>query len=174
MRKAIAGLVVSLLIVAAPALFFTGCGSGGGSSSSGDSSSGGTSTSGGTNTAEPNASGSSHESGTNRTSHRIGQECVSCHESQESDKRYVYAGTVYNDAAGTSTKSGEVVAITESSGTILYVTTDQNGNFYTTRGTRGSTYSVTIQGNTVGMISTANNGGCASCHGAAYPVVYLN
>jgi hypothetical protein len=33
---------------------------------------------------------------------------------------------------------------------------------------------VTIQGNTVGMISTANNGGCASCHGAAYPVVYLN
>lgn len=182
MKKAIGGLAVLLLILATPALFLTGCGSSGGSSSSddssssgGDTSSGGTSTSGGTDTVEPKTNGSESESGTNGTSHYTGRDCVSCHESQESNKRYVYAGTVYGDAAGTSTITGAVVVITESGGSALYVTTDKSGNFYTTRGTRGSSYNATIQGNTVGMVSTASYGGCANCHdGTMYPRVYIN
>lgn len=168
-RKAIGGLFVSLLIVTTVMLFSTGCGSSGGSSTSSDS------TPGGTDTGQPNENGSSQESGTNRTSHQIGKDCVSCHATQESDKRYVYAGTVYASSAGTSTKAGAVVVITESSGTKLNITTDQSGNFYTTRGTRGATYNATIQGNMAGMVSTAANGGCASCHdGAIFPRIYIN
>lgn len=67
------------------------------------------------------------------------------------------------------------MVITENDGTKLYVTTDQDGNFYTIRGTRGEVYNVTMQGNTAGMVSAATNGGCASCHdGTLYPRVYIN
>lgn len=123
----------------------------------------------------PNESGSSSESGTNQYSHHIGRDCVSCHDTLEASKRYVYAGSVYTGVDGTTAAAaGKIVQITESSGTKIYVTTDRNGNFYTIRGTRGATYSATIVGNTVGMVSSATNGGCASCHGAAFPVIYTN
>lgn len=169
MRKAIGGLVVFVLILTAPALILTGCGgSSGGSSSSSESSSGGSDSS------ESNTGGSSSESGTGRSSHNVGQDCVACHATLESDKRYVYAGTVYTSAAGTAVSVGAVVEITESSGTKISVTTDKSGNFYTTRGTRAGTYNATVKGNTLGMASTASNGGCASCHGAATTVIFVN
>lgn len=175
MIKAIGGLAVFALILTAPALILTGCGSSGGSPSSNDSSSGGdSSSSGGSDSSEPNTGGSSSESGANRSSHNAGRDCVACHATLEGSKRYVYAGTVYASAAGTATSPGVVVEITESSGTKIHITTDRNGNFYTTRGTRGGTYNVTIVGNKVGMISSASNGGCSSCHGAAFPVIFVN
>lgn len=156
MKRAIGGLAVFFLILTAPALILTGCGSSGGSSASSSS------------------NGSDDEGGDNGASHHAGRDCVACHATLEADKRYVYAGTVYTSAAGTTPSVGSVVEITESSGTRISVTTDSNGNFYTTRGTRGATYSATVKGNTLGMISTATNGGCSSCHGVTFPVIFVN
>jgi hypothetical protein len=157
MRKAIGGLAVTVLLLTAPTLILTGCGgsSGGSSSSSGDSSSGGS-------------------SGGSGISHHAGQDCVACHATLESNKRYVYAGTVYANAAGTAISAGSVVEITESSGAKISATTDNSGNFYTTSGTRGATYNATVKGNKLGMTATATNGGCSTCHGVTTTVIFVN
>ncbi|MBI4666928.1 MAG: hypothetical protein HY751_11040 [Nitrospinae bacterium] len=170
MREWSLRVLFALAMVFAPALVLTGCGGGGSSSSSDGSDDNGSSDSGGESDGDfsPNDGSSDSESGAGGTSHRAGQDCSSssCHGSSgmEADKRFVYAGTVYNGAGSATTIGGAIVVITETGGNRIAVTTDQSGNFYTLSGTRGATYTAAIQGNALNMASQGSNGSCNSCH----------
>lgn len=154
-------MLALFLVLSIPSMIVSCGGSGGSSSENGDDN-----------------GGSDDGGGDGETSHHAGRDCgqSGCHDSSiESDKRFVYSGTVYSGANG-SAISGKVVVITETAtGNVVRTTSDASGNFYTLRGTRGSAYSATIEGNTLGMISQATNGSCNSCHnGTITAKVYVN
>ncbi|MBF0290730.1 MAG: carboxypeptidase regulatory-like domain-containing protein [Nitrospinae bacterium] len=109
------------------------------------------------------------ESGAGGSSHNEGRDCTGCHTAN-------YAGTVYKSATG-GVAPNAVVVITENNGTVLEVTADNSGNFYTSRGNPSGGYSVTIRGNTFGMVSKPTSGACSSggCHdGITTLVVHKN
>lgn len=109
------------------------------------------------------------ESGVGRWTHNAGRDCSGCHDAK-------YAGTVYQSSAGDVVPNA-VVVITENDGTVVEITADNSGNFYTTRGNPSAGYSVTIRGNTAGMVSKPTKGGCSSsgCHDTiSAPRVYVN
>lgn len=114
--------------------------------------------------------GSLGESGAGKSSHNAGRDCTGCHSAK-------YAGTVYKSATSGDVAPNAVVVITENNGTVLEVTADNSGSFYTSRGNPSGGYSVTIKGNTFGMVSKPTNGACSSggCHdGIGAPQVYIN
>lgn len=113
--------------------------------------------------------GSLGESGAGKSSHNAGRDCAGCHGAR-------YAGTVYQSASG-SVVSNAVIVITENSGTVIQVTADDSGNFYTQNGNPSGGYTATVKGNTIGMVTKPINGACSSggCHdGATTSVVYIN
>lgn len=111
------------------------------------------------------------ESGAGKSSHNEGRDCTGCHSAK-------YAGTVYQNLFGVGgVASNAVVVITENNGTVIEVTADNSGNFYTSRGNPSGGYSVTIRGNTFGMASKPTSGACSSggCHDwVSTSVVYKN
>jgi hypothetical protein len=111
------------------------------------------------------------ESGSGKSSHNAGGDCVSCHSTK-------YAGTVYmNPTCCSIATNNPVVVITEKSGQVLEIVADNSGNFYTTRGDPSQGYTATIKGNAIGMVTKPTGGACSSkgCHdGEATPRVYIN
>lgn len=113
--------------------------------------------------------GSLGESGAGGSSHNSGRDCSSCHGVK-------YSGTVYQSAGG-DVAPNAVIVITESGGSVIEITADNSGNFYSQRGNPSGGYSVTVKGNTVGMISQPTNGNCnvGGCHdGSSTARVYKN
>jgi hypothetical protein len=111
------------------------------------------------------------ESGSGKTSHNAGADCIYCHKTK-------YAGTVYLSATCCSTATNNpVVVIKETSGAVVEIVADNSGNFYTTRGDPSQGYSATIKGNTIGMVTKPTGGACSTkgCHdGAPTPLIYIN
>ncbi len=111
------------------------------------------------------------DSNGNSYSHNPGRNCIECHGNLK------YAGTVYTDISGGSTIAGEIIVITETDGSVRRIESDGSGNFYTSNGNPGGGYTVTVEGNTVGMVASATNGGCSAggCHdGSSTARVYVN
>jgi hypothetical protein len=109
------------------------------------------------------------ESGAGWYSHNTGYDCAGCHSAK-------YAGSVYQSASG-SAASNAVIVITENSGTVIEVTADNSGNFYTQNGNPSGGYSATVKGNATGMVSKPTNGACSTggCHdGSTTSSVYMN
>ena len=109
------------------------------------------------------------ESGSGKWSHNEGRDCTGCHSAK-------YAGTVYQSVSG-SVASNAVIVITENSGTVIEVTADNSGNFYTQNGNPSGGYSATVKGNATGMVSKPTNGACSTggCHdGSTTSRVYMN
>jgi len=111
------------------------------------------------------------ESGAGKSSHNAGADCTFCHEGK-------YAGTVFMGPTNLATAtSNPVVVITETSGAVIEMVSDNSGNFYTLRGDPSRGYTATIKGNTIGMITKPTGGACSTkgCHdGAPTPLVYIN
>lgn len=110
-------------------------------------------------------------SGAGKSSHNAGRNCIGCHGDLK------YAGTVYTDQAGGTVAGGETIVVTQTDGAIINIVSDDSGNFYTKDGDPGVGYTVTVQGNSVGMISQTTNGACSAsgCHdGSAVARVYKN
>jgi hypothetical protein len=111
------------------------------------------------------------ESGSGKSSHNAGADCMYCHAGK-------YAGTVFLSATCCITATtNPVVVIKEASGAVIEIVTDNSGNFYTQRGDPSGGYTATIKGNTIGMITKPTGGACSSkgCHdGAPTPLVYIN
>lgn len=101
------------------------------------------------------------------SSHKMGQDCGSCHNGTK-EVKFTVAGTLYSDGAGTQTVAGGTVTIANM-GTL---TSDVDGNFYSTEskyaGATG-TDAITAPGGT--MMATididAGDGSCNSCHDGA-------
>lgn len=111
------------------------------------------------------------ESSAGTSSHNAGADCVYCHAAK-------YAGTVFLSATCCVTvTSNQVIVITETSGAVIEIVSDNSGNFYTQRGDPSHGYTATIKGNAIGMATKPTGGACSSkgCHdGAATPLVYIN
>jgi len=121
-----------------------------------------------------------NESGENETkisnhngteSHRIGEDCVSCHLSGGSGEGWFSAsGTVYKDDKATAYPNGTVKLYSETNqgGTLLKsIQVDGRGNFYTTESisfASGLYPVVEYNGQTKAMSSSTTSGRCYTCH----------
>jgi hypothetical protein len=94
-------------------------GEGGGTGGGGGTTGGGSSD--GSNCASPVAS-------VGTGNHNPGQDCMnSCH-----DHGFTVAGTLFTSGTGTTPISGATITIVDSQNTTVTITSQQNGNFYTT------------------------------------------
>jgi hypothetical protein len=95
---------------------------------------------------------------------RPGEPCLGCH-------NFSIAGTVYptghepNDCNGVGTSAGATVVVTDSKGTMLKLTVNSAGNFYSnTKITTPYTAAVQTSKGSRAMSSSQTNGNCNSCH----------
>jgi hypothetical protein len=103
-------------------------------------------------------------------SHNSGQECLFCHANGTNpDWRWTVAGTLYRDQFGNSVLGGATVRITDAKGIQYVLTTDAQGNFYTTMPVA---FPISASASecpaTLPMQQKVNNGSCnsAGCHDA--------
>ena len=95
---------------------------------------------------------------------RPGEPCVGCH-------RFTIAGTVYptghepNDCNGVGTSAGATVVVTDAKGTMLRLSVNSAGNFYSST-TITTPYTAVVQTSKGARAMTApqTNGNCNSCH----------
>lgn len=189
------------IMVIAPALLLSACGSGGSSdtTASGNIHDGST----GANQRAISAVAAAvpipiGESSVEKLSHNAGLACGNtlCHGSatMRAELRFTYAGTLNTTPSSSAPAAGQVIVVTDNTvdptgadltKPAIEIVTDQNGNFYTTRGTpRGSydtagvyqpvdpavdnSYSVAIKGTDRIMFTRPTaDGSCGSigCHG---------
>lgn len=111
------------------------------------------------------------ESSEGGSTHNPGSDCVSCH------GQFRYAGTIYTSAGATSLAPGQKITITQNDGTVIQLVSDQNGNFYTTKGNPAVGYGAAVEGNKINMLRQPTTGACsaAACHdGTTWPRIYRN
>lgn len=101
-----------------------------------------------------------------------GQACISCHASGGEAPRYVIAGTLYptghepNNCDGVNGTTGARVVVTGSNGTVITLTPNSAGNFYSSTTLPGP-YKAKVVDSTSKervMVATAATGDCNSCH----------
>ena len=115
-------------------------------------------------------------------SHRVGEDCISCHASGETGKGWFTAsGTVYKSDKTTAYPNGTVklYSAANQGGTLVKsIQVDGLGNFYTTESisfSSGLYPAVEYSGQTNTMQSTTTSGRCYTCHvsgGVAGNVIY--
>ena len=115
-------------------------------------------------------------------SHRVGEDCISCHASGETVKGWFTAsGTVYKSDKTTAYPNGTVklYSAANQGGTLVKsIQVDGLGNFYTTESisfSSGLYPAVEYSGQTNTMQSTTTSGRCYTCHvsgGVAGNVIY--
>jgi hypothetical protein len=183
----------------APALLLSACGSGGSSetTASGNIHDGSTGASQRAISAVTAAVVPIGESSVEKLSHNAGLACGNalCHGSatMRAELRFTYAGTLNTTPSSSAPAAGQVIVVTDNTvdptgvdltKPAIEIVTDQNGNFYTTRGNpRGSydaagiyqpidpavdnSYAVTIKGTDRMMFTRPTDGSCGSvgCHG---------
>lgn len=99
-----------------------------------------------------------------------GQACLGCHGGQHPNVvEFLFAGTVWSDAAGTKPSASSEVRIRESNGTATSVYTDADGNFFYPKGARGPLAAPVHGGardakTTLLMNNVFSEGDCNSCH----------
>lgn len=102
-----------------------------------------------------------------KSSHKAGQDCLSCHKSQPASRRWTIAGNLYNDANGTKPVGGATIRIVDAAKKQLDLVTAADGSFHTLTAV---TFPITILASKCPEISTmkqaANDGSCNSCHTA--------
>ena len=105
-----------------------------------------------------------------------GSDCLACHdgsgggggEADEDAPKFTAAGTAFADMDGTGPLSGATVRITDAGGTVVTLTTNSVGNFYTNEAlTFPIDAEVEANGSTSTMASSVDVGGCNSCHACA-------
>ncbi len=95
-----------------------------------------------------------------------GQPCLSCHRSggEADDEVFSFAGTVYEDGAGTAAVEGVLVTVTDSQAQTVTVVSNAAGNFYSDN-TLTPPFQVTLTRGANGVSMTAQTGGeCNGCH----------
>lgn len=107
-------------------------------------------------------------------SHKMGQNCMSCHKSGgEGEGWFNLAGTVYEGDRSTTYPNTTVKLYDEPNGEGSLISTievDGLGNFYTTNNIdfeNGLYVSVSGDTETVYMIDPVSSGQCNSCHGTS-------
>jgi hypothetical protein len=118
--------------------------------------------------------------GTN--SHRMGENCMSCHKSGgEGEGWFVVAGTVYKADLVTVQPDGYVKLYTgaNGSGTLkATIAVDGKGNFFTTNSIdfAGGLYTTVTSksGNVSYMNSPVTDGKCNACHGSTSNKIFVN
>ena len=115
-------------------------------------------------------------------SHRVGEDCISCHASGETGKGWFTAsGTVFKSDKTTAYPNGTVKLYSSANqgGTLVKsIQVDGLGNFYTTESisfSSGLYPAVEYSGQTNTMQSTTTSGRCYTCHvsgGVAGNVIY--
>jgi hypothetical protein len=105
-------------------------------------------------------------------SHKMGQNCMSCHKSGgKGEGWFNLAGTVYEDDKSTTYPNTTVKIYDEPNGAGSLISTievDGLGNFYTTNNIdfgNGLYASVSGDTETIYMIDPVTSGQCNSCHG---------
>jgi hypothetical protein len=114
--------------------------------------------------------------GNNPTTNPAKQACLNCHASGGAGVAFVYAGTVFTDATGTTPAAGVEVRVRTDNGTDAIVYTDANGNFFdrTEAITFGAAAGVRTAAATQLMVNEAANGNCNSCHnGTAQAYIHV-
>ncbi|MDO8744276.1 MAG: carboxypeptidase-like regulatory domain-containing protein [Candidatus Brocadiaceae bacterium] len=101
-------------------------------------------------------------------SHNAGRNCLTsgCH-SGSGEEHFSIGGTIYTDADGTDAMSGVKIKVIDTNGSIIKLTSDQLGNFYTQKSVSAPfTITVSYQGRKVKMPTKASDGGCnaSGCH----------
>ena len=115
-------------------------------------------------------------------SHRVGEDCISCHASGDTGKgRFSASGTVYKSDKTTAYPNGTVklYSAANQGGTLVKsIQVDGLGNFYTTESisfSSGLYPVVEYNGQTNTMQRTTTSGRCYTCHvsgGVAGNVIY--
>ncbi len=100
--------------------------------------------------------------------HNAGRNCLNsgCH-SQGGEERFFIGGTIYQDADGTSARSGAEIKVVDKDGRTTTLRSDRLGNFYSERSLKAPyTISVSYHGREVKMPGSASHGGCNAeeCH----------
>jgi hypothetical protein len=118
---------------------------------------------------------------TTKTSHKAGQNCMSCHVGGFGGGAWTVAGTVYNSSKSSIYSNATVKLTTGTNGTGTVAATilgDASGNFYTKTGvsfTGGLYPSVTgTTGNTQYMPTSVTTGQCNSCHNNTTAKIWVN
>lgn len=100
-----------------------------------------------------------------------GSDCMSCHTGEgenlvaEDAPRWTAAGTLFSDADGSSGVADATVRITDSTGTVVELTTSSKGNFYTARAlTMPISAEVETADGIVSMGRMPDTAACNSCH----------
>lgn len=93
--------------------------------------------------------------------HNPGQNCIECH-------GFSYAGTIYNDADGTSAVDGATITIIQADGRELVLMSNSAGNFFTSAGNPSSGFDVSVTDgtNTREKRDVVTSGACnqSGCH----------
>lgn len=177
------------LLTAAFCLLLTSCGGGGGGGGDKDDTSssqtGGSSSS--TAAVSCNNDNGSAISARNNTSHRIGQNCLSCHTSGGSATAMTVAGTIFKSGGTTGNPNATVRLYAHNSNTVVAtLVTDKCGNFYTTAKVDGlfvqggplvNGVDVVVEDSFGGlhtMPGLITSGGCNGCHGATNGKIIAN
>lgn len=102
-----------------------------------------------------------------------GADCLNCHstsaakeeEEEEEAPPFTLAGTVFTDATGLDGLDGATVEVTDAEGTVVTMTSNAVGNFYSTDAVvLPFTATVSVGDAVVEMTTHADAGGCNSCH----------
>ena len=112
-------------------------------------------------------------------SHKMGQNCMSCHKSGgEGEGWFNLAGTVYEGDRSTTYPNTTVKIYDEPNGVGSLISTievDGLGNFYTTNNIDfGNGLYVSVSGDTetIYMIGPVTSGQCNSCHGTSTDTIW--
>jgi hypothetical protein len=109
----------------------------------------------------------------NKDGNPAGRACLDCHDGtgKGGAPKFLFAGTIYQDAAGTKVSAKVEVRLVGADGKALTTYTDNNGNYFfresagtatvpAMAGARNASASRT-------MVNKINNGNCNQCHGVA-------
>ena len=103
--------------------------------------------------------------------HAPGMDCMSCHATMTGPLKFTLAGTLFDDATGSSPVGGATVVVTDDSGDEIRLVTHPSGNFYTTIPIDyPALVEVSKCPDTAVMLTTFETGGCNSCHDSAFRV----
>ncbi len=99
-----------------------------------------------------------------------GGDCIGCHSSQGEGPKYVIAGTVMgalDDDTDCNGAEAVTVEITGADGTVLELTTNAAGNFFSSKSVATPFTAKVKKGSAVRAMSAAqSDGNCATCHTA--------